>query len=592
MTSDQGVGISGGDTLIITTKPTIDKSFVDPVIELSGGTATSVMRIVVENNSGMDITDVEFSDIFPTSPSQMVWVSTDANGCGGTLTDDADAALVSGSSTSIKLTAGVISSLAPATCTIDITVSVSAAGTYDNTTTGAISSVGSEVGPVSNTAQLVANLAAPTVTKVFANAGFQVNNANRLTITLTNPNTEAITSVAFTDTYPANMVNAPTPNIVNTCGGTATAAAGAGILNISGATIPASASCTVEVDLTATAAGAYTNTLLAAGVTSANANAGPAADVTADTKAYLPPTLSKSFGAATLSIGSSTTLVLTLTNPVSNPDAITDVRVDDTFPTDMILQNTTFRYAPAACGSVTKIDDTASVAGDDNIRFNVALLAAGVSCELTVNIISSTSGAVTNTTDVPVATAAASLAALTGTTAWASIIVQSSPSITVLKSVLTLSDPVNLMINPKAIPGAVVQYTIISTNSGEGSADESSTVVIDPPDGNMKHYLQSLSKVKDLRPVALAPGHGELIHDPDRAIDWIIDHRLEREAKVVAALRENPGLTSMELVPHVYKDVDKRLYGWAERSLLAHLLKLEDDLVATCNGKRWKSLKG
>jgi glyoxylase-like metal-dependent hydrolase (beta-lactamase superfamily II) len=121
---------------------------------------------------------------------------------------------------------------------------------------------------------------------------------------------------------------------------------------------------------------------------------------------------------------------------------------------------------------------------------------------------------------------------------------------------------------------------------------DGSTVVIDPPDGDMKHYLESLAKVKELRPVALAPGHGELIHDPDRAIDWIIDHRLEREAKVVAALKDKPGLTSMELVPHVYKDVDKRLYAWAERSLLAHLLKLEDDLVATCKGKRWKNLKG
>jgi len=121
---------------------------------------------------------------------------------------------------------------------------------------------------------------------------------------------------------------------------------------------------------------------------------------------------------------------------------------------------------------------------------------------------------------------------------------------------------------------------------------DGSTVVIDPPDGNMKHYLQSLSKVKESRPIALAPGHGELIHDPDRAIDWIVEHRLEREAKVVAALEGNPGLTSMELVPHVYKDVDKRLYGLAERSLLAHLLKLEDDLVAACNGKRWKNLKG
>lgn len=119
---------------------------------------------------------------------------------------------------------------------------------------------------------------------------------------------------------------------------------------------------------------------------------------------------------------------------------------------------------------------------------------------------------------------------------------------------------------------------------------DGSTVVIDPPDGNMKHYLESLVKVKALRAVALAPGHGELIHDVDRAIDWIIDHRLEREAKVAVALRENSGLTSMELVPHVYKDVDKKLYGWAERSLLAHLLKLEEDSAATRNGNRWESL--
>jgi glyoxylase-like metal-dependent hydrolase (beta-lactamase superfamily II) len=118
---------------------------------------------------------------------------------------------------------------------------------------------------------------------------------------------------------------------------------------------------------------------------------------------------------------------------------------------------------------------------------------------------------------------------------------------------------------------------------------DGSTVVIDPPDGNMSHYLQSLRKLKDLRLAALAPGHGDVIVDPNRAIDWIIEHRLEREAKVLAALSENPNLSSHELVPHVYKDVDKRLYGWAERSLLAHLLKLEDDGNASQSGGRWVS---
>ena len=119
---------------------------------------------------------------------------------------------------------------------------------------------------------------------------------------------------------------------------------------------------------------------------------------------------------------------------------------------------------------------------------------------------------------------------------------------------------------------------------------DGSTVVIDPPDGNMQHYIASLGKCRDLGCVALAPGHGELIEDPERAIDWIIGHRLEREAKVLAAVRANPGLTSHELVPHVYQDVDPKLHGWAERSLLAHVLKLEADGVATRTDERWRVL--
>jgi glyoxylase-like metal-dependent hydrolase (beta-lactamase superfamily II) len=119
---------------------------------------------------------------------------------------------------------------------------------------------------------------------------------------------------------------------------------------------------------------------------------------------------------------------------------------------------------------------------------------------------------------------------------------------------------------------------------------DGSTVVINPPDGNMKDYIASLEKLKDLEPVALAPGHGDLINDPKRIIDWIIDHRLAREANVAAALQGNPGLTPMELVPHVYMDVDKKLYGWAERSLLAHLIKLEADGAAVSSNDRWSDV--
>lgn len=116
---------------------------------------------------------------------------------------------------------------------------------------------------------------------------------------------------------------------------------------------------------------------------------------------------------------------------------------------------------------------------------------------------------------------------------------------------------------------------------------DGSTVVIDPPDGNMKQYIESLRRVRALGCDALAPGHGELIDNPQRVIDWIIDHRLEREAKVQLALQANPGLTTRELVPHVYQDVPETLHGWAERSLLAHLEKLLEDGVARLAGDRW-----
>ena len=118
-----------------------------------------------------------------------------------------------------------------------------------------------------------------------------------------------------------------------------------------------------------------------------------------------------------------------------------------------------------------------------------------------------------------------------------------------------------------------------------------STVVIDPPDGDMRSYLTSLGELKQIDIAAIAPGHGDVFDNPYEVIDWIINHRLSRESKVLLALSENPGLTSHELVPHVYSDVDERLYGWAERSLLAHLIKLQKDRLAAVNDSRWSAIE-
>lgn len=117
-----------------------------------------------------------------------------------------------------------------------------------------------------------------------------------------------------------------------------------------------------------------------------------------------------------------------------------------------------------------------------------------------------------------------------------------------------------------------------------------STVVINPPDGDMAAYVASLRALLAEDFDWLAPGHGFLMAQPRQAMQAIIDHRLRREAKVVDALRDlGPGTAEM-LLPRVYDDVPQRLHAMAMRSLKAHLYKLRDDRRAAEQGERWSLL--
>mgnify|MGYP006218201093 FL=1 len=106
---------------------------------------------------------------------------------------------------------------------------------------------------------------------------------------------------------------------------------------------------------------------------------------------------------------------------------------------------------------------------------------------------------------------------------------------------------------------------------------EGSTVVIGPPDGNMKQYIESLEKLKQFDISMIAPGHGNLMKDPKSVVDWIVSHRMFREKKVVDALTEFSKANLDQLVEKVYDDVDERLHGIARASLLAHLNKLIEE---------------
>ena len=119
---------------------------------------------------------------------------------------------------------------------------------------------------------------------------------------------------------------------------------------------------------------------------------------------------------------------------------------------------------------------------------------------------------------------------------------------------------------------------------------QQSTVVINPPDGDMAAYLGSLRALLGEDLDWLAPGHGFLMAPPRRAFEAIIAHRLKREGKVAEALQVLGPAAEETLLARVYDDVPARMHPVALRSLRAHLLKLRDEGRAHESLGRWSTV--
>jgi glyoxylase-like metal-dependent hydrolase (beta-lactamase superfamily II) len=124
--------------------------------------------------------------------------------------------------------------------------------------------------------------------------------------------------------------------------------------------------------------------------------------------------------------------------------------------------------------------------------------------------------------------------------------------------------------------GAVLAGDLLSTLS---------TIVVDPPEGDMAVYLASLARVRALEPRTVYPAHGQPAPDGPRALDDYLAHRRQREAKVLAALA--PGGTLSEVTARAYDDTPPAVHPIAERSCLASLLKLRSEGRAREQDGRW-----
>jgi glyoxylase-like metal-dependent hydrolase (beta-lactamase superfamily II) len=116
------------------------------------------------------------------------------------------------------------------------------------------------------------------------------------------------------------------------------------------------------------------------------------------------------------------------------------------------------------------------------------------------------------------------------------------------------------------------------------------TILIDPSEGDMTLYLESLERLLARPAATLLPAHGPSIPDGPAKLREYLAHRRMREARVLGSLSDQPA-TLTALLPTAYGDTPQMLWPLAERSLLAHLAKLARDGRARDDGSgRWSKL--
>jgi len=111
------------------------------------------------------------------------------------------------------------------------------------------------------------------------------------------------------------------------------------------------------------------------------------------------------------------------------------------------------------------------------------------------------------------------------------------------------------------------------------------SVLVDVDEGDLRAYLTSLRRLYARDPGRLYPGHGPVVDDPRAAVERLVRHRLDREAKVLAAVRD--GARTLEAVTDAAYEKDlSGVRDAARRTVAAHLEKLAVERTVTWDGRR------
>jgi uncharacterized repeat protein (TIGR01451 family) len=205
-------------------------------------------------------------------------------------------------------------------------------------------------------------VASALVNKQFAPTTIYPGDISALTISVFNTDTFQLTNASLTDNLPAGLKVAPTPGIVNTCGGTVTAVANSTSISLAGGTIPASSGgnngqCTIVVNVTSSvnpsSTSNYVNTIA---VNALNNNEGKRNTSSATATLQVAPlaglTVQNNFNPTTIVGGGAASYVVTVNNPnVGIP--IPGTRFDVALPANLTYD--TSRTPSSTCGGTSTL---------------------------------------------------------------------------------------------------------------------------------------------------------------------------------------------------------------------------------------------
>lgn len=117
------------------------------------------------------------------------------------------------------------------------------------------------------------------------------------------------------------------------------------------------------------------------------------------------------------------------------------------------------------------------------------------------------------------------------------------------------------------------------------------TSIVSPPDGDMAAYMDSLRLLLARNDTVFYCGHGPVLRNPQALMRAMLGHRLSRETAIANAL-EAGAATPSGIVDRLYTDLDTALKRAAERTVLAHLIKLEKEGRAARREELWTALPG